>query len=211
VSTSTLIIGESGSGKSTSLRNLKADECLLIQTIKKQLPFKNDWKPVGTDGGNIYVNDDYEKIKSAMEKTQKKIIIVDDFQYMVVNEYMRRAQERGYDKFTEMCQHVHSLIIHSTQLADDDKRVYFLSHSERTEDGRTKCKTIGRMLDSMVTLEGLFTIVLKASKEDDKHFFTTENSGFDTIKSPMGMFESNRIDNDLKVVDDAIKSYWNIQ
>lgn len=210
MSTATLIIGESGTGKSTSLRNFSADEVLLIQINKKPLPFKNDWKVVGTPGGNVLVTDDHMNIQNAIEKTSKKIIIIDDFQYMVVNEYMRRAQEKGYEKFTEMCQHIHSTILAATNLADDTKRVYFLSHSEQSEEGRTKAKTVGRMIDNMVTIEGLFTIVLKTVVDDGKYYFTTSNNGFDTVKSPIGMFDASRIDNDLKMVDKAIKEYWSI-
>jgi len=210
MSISAIIIGESGTGKSTSFRNFDKSECLLIQTLKKPLPFKNNWTPVGTEGGNIVVTDSPEQMMKVMEGTKKKVIIIDDFQYMIAHEFLKRSAEIGFTKFTEMALHCHQVMVKAGQLEDDDKRVYFLSHSETNEDGRTKFKTIGKLLDEKIVVEGMVSIVLKTFVEEGNFFFSTKNSGSDTVKTPMDMFEESRIPNDLKLVDQSICSYWNI-
>jgi hypothetical protein len=210
MSIATLIIGESGTGKSCSLRNLSANDCLVIQSIKKPLPFKSSefkHRSEQHPTGNVFVTDNSDTIVTMLHKTQKKIIIIDDFQYLMANEFMRRSSEKGFEKFTEIAKHAHDIVLAATQLPDD-VRVYILSHSESTDAGNTKCKTIGRLLDEKITLEGIFTIVLKTGVEDGKYFFTTQNNGKDTVKSPMGLFDANRIDNDLKAIDESIFNYY---
>jgi len=138
------------------------------------------------------------------------MIIIDDFQYIMANEFMRRSKEKSYDKFNDIGFNAWSIINHA-QSVDSDIRVYFMSHVETDMNGKTKIKTIGKMLDEKITLEGLFTIVLGASVSDSKYTFATQNGGSDTLKSPMGMFDDLHIDNDLKMIDDTIIEYYKLE
>lgn len=210
MSIATLILGQSGTGKSTSLRNLNPAEVLLIQAIKKPLPFRaKDWQPLTKDGGNVFVTDSSAKICQIIEKTQKKIIVIDDFQYIMANEFMRRTAERGFDKFTDIGKAAWD-IFNAASAAADGKRIYILSHTEQSESGVTKLKTIGKMLDEKITLEGMVTICLRTSVTNGVYEFSTQNNGSDTVKSPIGLFESERIDNDLAAVDAAIVEYYGL-
>lgn len=210
MSIATLILGQSGTGKSTSMRNLNPADVLLIQAIKKPLPFRSkDWQPLTKDGGNVYVCDNAAKICQIIEKTQKSIIVIDDFQYIMANEFMRRTAEKGYDKFTDIGRAAWDIFNAATG-ASDHKRVYILSHTEQNESGTTKIKTIGKMLDEKITLEGMVTICLKTVVTNGVYEFSTQNSGSDTVKSPLGLFESERIDNDLAAVDAAIVEYYGL-
>lgn len=208
----TMILGESGTGKSASLRNLDPEHTLLIQAIKKPLPFKaTTWKPISKDApvGNILVMDQAAPMIGAMKKTRRKIIVIDDFQYVMANEFMRRSAERGFDKFTEIGKNAWDILSEASRLPDD-VRVYILSHVETTESGRTKIKTIGKMLDEKITLEGMVTIVLRTVVQDGQHLFATRNNGSDTTKSPMGLFETDFVENDLAAVDAAIFHYYDL-
>jgi hypothetical protein len=211
-----MIIGESGTGKSTSMRNLSPQDVLLIQAVKKPLPFRSkDWKPVARgEGGTVFVTDDSAKIVAAMERTDKSIIIVDDFQYVLANEFMRRVtdQETGngaFAKYNEIARHAWDVLMKAASLPDH-KRVYILSHTSTDEFGKTKIKTIGKLLDEKIVLEGLVTIVLRTLKINDQYLFSTQNSGSDTVKSPLGLFEEEHIQNDLLAVDNAICEYYSI-
>lgn len=212
MSTAIMILGESGTGKSTSLRNLDPKQTMLIQVVRKPLPFRAKewgyWDKEKNSTGNVFVTDHCETIIRYMRKTSKKIIIIDDFQYMLANEYMRRTAERGYEKFTDIGKNAWEVITAASDLAPD-VRVYILAHTE-TNDGKTKMKTIGKMLDEKITPEGLFTIVLKTAVMDGHYKFITRNSGSDTVKSPMGLFDDEKIDNDLAVIDAAICEYYDL-
>jgi len=208
----TMILGESGTGKSASLRNLDPEHTLLIQAIKKPLPFRSTtWKPISKDtpGGNILVMDQAAPIIGAMKKTRRKVIVIDDFQYVMANEFMRRSAERGFDKFTEIGKNAWDILTEASRLPDD-VRVYILSHVETTESGRIKIKTIGKMLDEKITLEGMVTIVLRTVVQDGQYLFATRNNGSDTTKTPMGLFDEDMIDNDLAAVDAAIFNYYGL-
>lgn len=207
----TMVLGESGTGKSTSMRNMDPAETLLIQAIKKPLPFRPAWKYVGKDTptGNIIVADTAPAIINLMRKTQRKIIVLDDFQYVMANEFMRRSDERGFDKFTEIGKNAWDILT-AASLLPDDVRVYLLSHTETSESGRTKIKTIGKMLDEKITLEGMVTIVLRTMKRDADYLFATQNNGSDTTKTPMGLFDADLIENDLASVDSAIFDYYEL-
>ncbi|WKT00491.1 ATP-binding protein [Gallibacterium salpingitidis] len=213
MSIATLILGESGTGKSTSLRNLNPNETLLIQVISKPLPFRTkEWKYFDKEtcpAGNVFVCDNADKICEILKKTKRNIIVIDDFQYLMANEFMRRAMEKGYDKFTEIGLHAWQIFDLSGKL-EHHKRVYILSHTQSDEYGKTKIKTIGKMLDEKITLDGIMTVCLRTHVSDGKYQFLTQNDGNDTTKSPMGLFETRYIDNDLKFVDDAICDYWGI-
>ena len=193
--------GQSGTGKSTSLRNFKNEEVAVVNVSGKPLPFRGDVKP--------YNSDNYQKIMAAIQGTDRKSIVIDDATYLMVNAFMRNAKVVGYQKYTDMAYDFNALVEFCANLPED-KIVYFLGHSDQADDGREHFKTIGKMLDNYVTLEGRFTIVLKTVVQDGKYMFSTQNNGQDTVKSPMGMFEHALIDNDLKAVDDTIREYWGI-
>lgn len=211
MSIATLILGESGTGKSYSMRNMSPDDTLLIQCVKKSLPFKpGKWKLLDSTGGNIYISDNWQHIISAMQKTKRKVIVIDDFQYMMANEFLKRSSEKGYDKFTDMAVHVHEVLTCANNLPDD-VRVYLLSHTNSGDDGVKRMKTIGKMLDEKIVPEGLFTIVLRTFVEGGQFYFSTVNNGQDTVKSPVGLFQSQRIDNDLDFVDKSICEYYGLK
>lgn len=210
-----LVIGRSGSGKTYSLKNFKADEVGVISVEKGRLPFRSDIKVLKvpkdptegatTDLGVINAAK-YAWITSVIRKAKAKAIVVDDSQYLLVNEFFDRADERGYDKFTDIAKRFRDLVHFINDLEDEEKIVYFLHHSESDADGRDKIKTIGRMLDEKLTVEGLFDIVLYCQ---DHKFFTQAN-GQSTAKSPEDMF-SLEIPNDLKMVDETIRKYYNME
>lgn len=199
-----LILGESGTGKSASMRNFKRDQVAVINVAGKPLPFKSDLP--------TYTTDSYPKIVRALTDMKAPSAVIDDAQYLLANEFMRRSGEMGYQKFTDIAKNYWSLIAETvSKNLPANKIVYFLSHIDRDQDGHEKCKTIGKLLDEKITVEGLFTIVLKTHVEDGKYTFFTQNSGTDTVKSPIGMFAESQIDNDLKMVDDTIRAYYGIE
>lgn len=197
-----LIIGQSGTGKSTSLRNFDKDEVCLIKSINKQLPFRGKFE-------EIHVSDNVTEIINRMKRTDKKVIVIDDAQYVMGNEFFRRAAEQGWNKFTDIGKNFYDLLAATDYLAED-VIVYFLLHTEKDSDGNIKVKTIGKMLDEKLTVEGTATIVLMTNVVDGKYTFQTQNSGKDICKSPMGMFENFLIDNDLKMVDGIIREYYEL-
>lgn len=196
-----LILGESGTGKSASLRNFKADDLKVINVANKPLPFKNKFESISSD--------DYREVIKELKTSDKKVIVIDDAQYLMANEFMRRATERGFDKFTEIAQNFWNLV-NTVKDLPDDTIVYFLAHIERDANGNEKIKTIGKLLDEKITVEGMFTIVLKTNVTDGVYSFLTQNNGHDTVKSPIGMFSSYAIDNDLKFVDEKIRNYYEL-
>ena len=211
MSIAAFILGESGTGKSTSMRSMNPTETLLIQAIKKPLPFRSSgWKYLSKEGGNILVCDQSAQIIAAMHKTQRPIIVIDDFQYILANEFMRRTDERGFDKFTDIGKHAWDILCAASSLPDH-VRVYILSHTETSESGRVKAKTIGRMLDEKITIEGMFSIVMRTSIINGQYLFSTKNNGSDTVKTPLGLFDADHIDNDLAAVDAAIVDYYQLQ
>jgi len=209
MSISTLILGQSGTGKSASLRNMEPENTLLIQAVKKPLPFRSKWTIVTKENpsGNIYQTDNADSICHAMANTKRDIVVIDDFQYVMSNEFMRRSNERGYDKFTDIGKNAWNILNMANQMAEG-KRVYILSHTENDEQGKIKAKTIGKMLDQVITVEGMFTIVLRSQIINEQYVFSTQNNGQDTCKTPMGMFNDLFIENDLMAVDKAIVDYY---
>ena len=196
-----LILGESGSGKSYSMRNFNEDEVKVISVEKPILPFKNHFELTRTS--------DVKQIIKELKATKKKRIVIDDFQYILGLACMRRSLEKGWDKFSEM-QFDYFQILDALKELPDDVIVYFMSHTETDENGNTKIKTIGKALDKYITIEGLFMIVLGTRVSDGNYYFTTQTNGKDTIKTPAGMFPSYAIDNDLKYVDEKIRNYYEI-
>jgi len=211
-----LIIGKSGTGKSTSLRNLNPDDCFLVQTIKKPLPFKSykwqKWNAERNEGSVIHTDDAKKMIhviKMAKSKS-RNIVIIDDFQYQMSNTFMRKAFEKGYDKFTGIARDAWD-ICQAAIDEDSDIRIYILSHTQEDEYGENiKMKTIGKMLDDKITMEGMFSIVLRSAIDDGHYKFLTKNNGHDTVKTPMGLFESGECDNDLNMIDEKICDYYHL-
>lgn len=206
------VIGRSGSGKTYSIKNFKADEVGVISVEKGRLPFKTDIKTVKipkdfTVNTNAQLNAaKYAWIEMIINKSKAKSIIIDDSQYLLVNELFDRSKEKGYDKFIDIAVNFRDLVHFVNDMPDDDKIVYFLHHSESDTDGREKAKTIGRMLDEKLTLEGCFDIVLYCQD----HKFYTQAEGMSTAKTPEGLFDDVEIPNDLKAVDKAIREYYGL-
>ena len=196
-----MIYGQSGTGKSTSLRNFKPEDVCIVNVSGKPLPFKNKHKTFNTD--------DYMAVDAAIKKAPAKSIVIDDSTYLMTGEYMRTAKVTGYQKYTDMALNYYTLVKTAAALPSD-KIVYFMGHSDTDANGNEKFKTIGKMLDEKVTLEGMFTIVLKTVVTDGKYQFSTRNSGQDTVKTPLGMFNDVLIDNDLAMVDKTIREYYGI-
>lgn len=193
-----LILGESGSGKSASLRNFKPDQVGIFNVGGKPLPFRSKLPSVNTDS--------YKTIMGGLAAMRTPSAVIDDAQYLMANEFMRRCKEIGYQKFTDMATSYWQLVQTVVKDLPPDRIVYFLSHIERDANGNEKCKTIGKMLDEKLTIEGCFDIVLYCQD----HKFFTQGNGQSTAKSPEGMFDLE-IPNDLKAVDVAIREYYGME
>lgn len=224
---SVLIIADSGTGKSTSIKNLDPSETFIINIANKPLPFKG-WKlmyvPITKDNpkGNITSTSSAAGIIKAIKHVNDnmlhvKNLIIDDWQYMSSFEYFDRANEKGYDKFTQIAANLAQVAKMPKDLRED-LFVFFMTHSEDATDingnRKVKAKTIGKMIDNTLTLEGLYSIVLfgRVIKLEDgnlKYGFDTQNNGENTCKSPMGMFKDAFIPNDLQYVKECIQDYEN--
>lgn len=200
-----LIMGESGTGKSTAIRNCNPSTTAIVNPVGKPLPFRGS-KNFKTLNGVTDSDEICKFIKSAV-KDGAKMIIVDDFQYILAIPYMTRIKESGWDKWNDFGANYFNIIDICKELPND-VCVYYLTHCETLEDGITTVKLIGKMLREKITIEGLFTIVLKTGVSEGKYYFFTQNSGKDTVKSPMGMFDAFSIDNDLAYVDAKIRNYY---
>lgn len=196
-----LILGESGSGKSTSLRNFENGEIGIFNVASKPLPFRKKLPKV--DKAN------YGTIIKGLTDPKLKAYAIDDSQYLMAFESFEKASETGYGKFTSMAQNFYNLVQFVIRRTPPDVVVYFLQHVEKTDDGRIKAKTLGKMLDNQITLEGLFAVVLLCRTDGIRHYFETQSDGTTTAKSPIDLFE-REIDNDLKFVDTAIREYWEL-
>ena len=205
-----LILGRSGAGKTFSIRNLNPRSTYLFNVIGKDLPFKGANRKY-IEGQNMLCSDNYTLVTKTLQslKNRKDIteIVIDDFQYLMANEFMNRSHEKGYDKFTEIGRHAWDILYVIKDLGAG-KIVYLLAHSAETDTGDEKCKTIGRMLDEKVVVEGLFTIVLSCVVDNGKYAFLTENNGHNTVKSPPEMFPSKLVSNDLNSVSKAVRAFY---
>ena len=196
-----LILGASGSGKSASLRNFDTEEIGIYNVASKPLPFRKQMMLVN------HVS--YDRIMASLQANKLKRYAIDDSQYLMAFDLFDRVKEIGYQKFTDCAKKFYDLIQTVINKTSDDTIVYFLHHTERTDDGHVKAKTSGKMLDNQLTLEGLFSIVLLADTDGKEHNFITQSDGFTTAKSPMEMF-APVIPNDLKAVDTAIREYYGL-
>lgn len=204
MATPVLILGHSGTGKSTSMRNFGDKDIAVVSVNGKRLPFRNRFE-------YVLNSDDYSKILAFMKEKASKVktIVVDDSQYLMANEFMRRTKETGFQKYTEIGRNFWGLI-KAVEKLPEDVTVYFLHHPETGDDGVQKAKTIGKLLDDKITVEGMFTIVLRTMVVDKEYLFSTQTDGTDPCKTPMGMFSANYIPNDLKLVDDTIREYYGL-
>ena len=194
-----LVLGASGSGKSASLRNFEPDEVAVLNVASKPLPFRKQLA--------VMNHATYEKIAAALRRNNRKTYVIDDSQYLLAFNMFDKVKEAGYQKFTDMAVNFYNMIQTAINETSDDTIVYMLHHTDRNDDGYVKAKTIGKMLDEKLTVEGLFSIVLLCETDGKKHWFTTQSDGFTTAKSPMELFPL-RIDNDLKAVDQRIREYY---
>jgi hypothetical protein len=222
-----LIVGESGSGKSTSIENLDPSSTFIINVKGKSLPFKG-WKSKyslfsskDNPSGNYYTTDQASIVVGILNHISAnmphiKVVVLDDYQYISASEFMAKADQKGFDKFTSIGKNLYSTADLPSKLRDD-LCIFYLNHAEVAQDldgnRKLKAKTIGKLVDNVITLEGLFTIVLytevEKTKEGMKYMFLTQTDGSNTAKSPKGMFSSDKIPNDLATVVKAIEDYDN--
>jgi hypothetical protein len=201
-----MIYGQSGTGKSTSLRNFKHEEVAVINVSGKPLPFRGDLKPYNTDN--------YTKIINAICNTDRKSIVIDDAGYLITNQFMRGHSNTGagnavFAFYNTIADYFWSLIQFIMNMPED-KIVYVIMHEDTDDNGDTRPKTIGKLLDEKVCVEGMFTIVLRCIIDNGEHLFVTQAENRAVSKSPKGMFEEVRIPNDLRYVDEHIRDYYDI-
>ncbi len=219
MSNTVLVIGQSGSGKSTALRTLDPTSTFIINVIDKPLPFrgfKKGYKPLTKENmtGNYFTSHDWATIVRCIEMVNNErpditTLVIDDWQYILSYEFINRASERGFDKFSDLANHGWSTMNACTKKNRGNLTIFILAHSDTDNLGRSKLKTIGKMLDEKITLEGLFTTVLHSRIIDGQYLFQTQDNGDFLAKSPIGMFEEFVIPNDLLVVKGAVESYFN--
>lgn len=196
-----LIIGKSGSGKSASLRNFKKEEIAIANVLGKPLPFKSD-----LDAPKV---DDYATILKAIEHTDKKIIVIDDANYLITNEFMNKSSVKGFDKYNEMGNNFFNLI-NGIKNVEGGKTVYLIMHEDTDDEGNVKPKTIGKLLDDKVNIQGMFTICLRSMFDNGNYIFRLKTNGQDCVKTPIGLFNEEQIENDLKLVDTKIREYYDL-
>lgn len=202
-----LILGKSGSGKSTSMRNFAHDELALVNVNKKPLPFKGKFD-------STLESTRYENIEKSIFSTQKKVIVIDDAGYLITNQFMMgHGENKGnavFELYNSLADNFYKLIKFCQEKVADDKTVYFVMHEDKNDFGDIKPKTIGKLLDEKVCIEGLFTTVLRAECLNGEYIFHTKTDGSDVTKSPIGMFDKETIPNDLKAVDAVIRDYYEL-
>ena len=196
-----LLIGKSGSGKSASMRNFKKDEIAIVNVLGKPLPFKNDL--------NAPKCDDYKTILAAIEKTDKKTIVIDDANYLITNEFMAKSSIKGFDKYNELANNFWNLI-QGIKNIKGGKTVFLIMHEDADEDGNVKPKTIGKLLDDKVNVQGMFTVCIRSMFENGNYIFRLKTNGQDCVKTPIGMFEVEEMENDLKKVDEIVRDYYEL-
>ena len=196
-----LLIGKSGSGKSASLRNFKKEEIAIANVLGKPLPFKSD-----LDAPKV---DDYNVILKAVEKTDKKIIVIDDANYLITNEFMNKSSIKGFDKYNEMGNNFFNLI-NGIKNVEGGKTVYLIMHEDTDDEGNVKPKTIGKLLDDKVNIQGMFTICIRSMFDNGNYIFRLKTNGQDCVKTPIGLFDEEQIENDLKLVDNKIREYYDL-
>jgi len=200
-----LIMGESGTGKSTSMRNCDPATTAVVNPVGKPLPFKGKFTMLNSEVESSKIC----KFMKEQAAAGKKLLVVDDFQYILSVPYMNRIKENGWDKWNDFGANYFEIIEVCKELPDDVV-VAYMTHTETLDNGVTTIKLIGKLLREKITIEGLFTIVLRTGVNEGKYYFYTQNSGKDTVKSPMGMFPAYAIDNDLNYVADKIRNFYEV-
>lgn len=196
-----LLIGKSGSGKSASMRNFKKDEIAIVNVLGKPLPFKNDL--------NAPKCDDYKTILAAIEKTDKKTIVIDDANYLITNEFMAKSSIKGFDKYNELANNFWNLI-QGIKNIKSGKTVFLIMHEDSDDEGNIKPKTIGKLLDDKVNIQGMFTVCIRSMFENGNYIFRLKTNGQDCVKTPIGMFDVEEMENDLKKVDEIVRDYYEL-
>ena len=196
-----LLIGKSGSGKSASLRNFKKGEIAIANVLGKPLPFKSD-----LDAPKV---DDYNIILKAIQTTDKKVIVIDDANYLITNEFMSKSTVKGFDKYNEMGNNFFNLI-NGIKNIEGGKTVYLIMHEDTDDEGNVKPKTIGKLLDDKVNIQGMFTVCIRAMYDNGNYIFRLKTNGQDCVKTPIGLFDEEQIENDLKLVDQKIREYYEL-
>lgn len=196
-----LLIGQSGSGKSTSLRNFTKDEVAVVNVLGKPLPFKSDIKAPKCD--------DYDKIISAIKQTKKKTIVIDDSNYLITNEFMENASVKGFDKYNILANGFFKFI-NAIKNIKGGKTVYLIMHEDTDENGNVKPKTIGKLLDDKVNIQGMFTVCIRSMFDNGNYIFRLKTNGQDCVKTPFGMFENDTMENDLKQFDKVVREYYDL-
>lgn len=202
-----MIIGKSGSGKSASMRNFSKDEIDIINVESKPLPFRNDFKTIDTDI--------YKEVCKALLDSKKNTLVIDDAGYLITNSFMRGHSNAGkgngvFSLYNQLADDFWKLITFIKSKIPADKVVYLMMHEDKNDFGDVKPKTIGKLLDEKVCLEGMVTIVLRAVYSNEQYIFKTKTDGMDVTKTPIGLFELSEIENDLKVVNSTIREYYNM-
>lgn len=195
-----LLYGKSGSGKTSSFRNYTNEEIAYINILDKPLPFKSDIK--------INSLDKYEQIIAGIKGTKKKTIVIDDAGFLLTNEMFERARETGYTKFTQIAEKFYNLIKEIKKI--DGGKVVVISMHEEIEEGQVKLKTAGKMIESNGVIEGNFTVAIRTMCDNGKYVFRLKNTGNDITKTPIGLFTEEEIENDFKIVDKAIREYYEL-
>lgn len=198
---SVLILGYSGSGKSTSLQGFEKDEVEIFNVAGKPLPFRNKL--------NMLQRPTYDEIYAELKGNSKRAYVIDDANFLMAFENFSLSKQKGYEKYTQMAVNFARLLM-IANATNEDTIVYFFMHPDVDESGRMKPKSIGKMLDNQLTIEAMFPIVLLAYHDDTGFHFATESTGNDPVKTPVGMFEEPVIKNDLKLVDTVIRDYWGL-
>ena len=196
-----LLIGKSGSGKSASMRNFKKDEVAIANVLGKPLPFKSD-----LDAPKV---DNYDVILKAIQKTDKKVIVIDDANYLITNEFMNKSSVKGFDKYNEIGNNFFNLI-NGIKNIEGGKTVYLIMHEDTDDEGNVKPKTIGKLLDDKVNIQGMFTICLRSMYDNGNYIFRLKTNGQDCVKTPIGLFDEEQMENDLKLVDTKIREYYEL-
>ena len=214
------IVGETSTGKSTSIKYLDPKSNYIINVAAKELPFKGSEKLYNRENKNYKEVEDAREILNLLQTLSKdapqiKTVVIEDANYIMGFNMVNKATETGYTKFSLMAKDMKNLIMECKKLRSD-MTIFYFTHPEVVEDGGEiagyKIKTAGKLLDSQIVLEGLFTVVLYSTVESkgdkSEYFFVTNRYKKYPAKSPIDMFKDIKIENNLKIVLEAVENYY---